>query len=86
MALNVQSGILEVDLHGMNQQQAKTRIDSLLRSSCKGVYRIRVIHGYSGGTALRDMVRKSYRSHPKILRVELGMNPGITDLVLRELY
>ena len=85
-ALQTHSSILEVDLHGLNQHQAKIRIDSVLRGSCKGVYRIRVIHGYSGGTALRDMVRKAYRSHPKILRVELGMNPGITDLVLRELY
>ena len=86
MALNVHGGILEVDLHGLNQFQAKARIDSVLKGSCKGVYRIRVIHGYTGGTALRDMVRKTYRSHPKILRVELGMNPGVTDLVLRDLF
>ncbi len=86
MALNTHGGILEVDLHGLNQHQAKIKIDSVLRGSCKGVYRIRIIHGYTGGTALRDMVRKTYRSHPKIIRVELGMNPGITDLVLRELY
>lgn len=86
MALNTHGGILEVDLHGLNQHQAKIKIDSVLRGSCKGVYRIRIIHGYTGGTALRDMVRKTYRSHPKIIRVELGMNPGITDLVLRELF
>lgn len=86
MALTSHSGILEVDLHGLNQHQAKVKIDSVLRGSCKGVYRIRIIHGYTGGTALRDMVRKTYRSHPKIIRVELGMNPGITDLVLRELF
>lgn len=86
MAFSPRSGILEVDLHGLNQHQAKIKIDSVLRSSCKGVYRIRIIHGYTGGTALRDMVRKTYRSHPKIIRVELGMNPGVTDLVLRELF
>ena len=77
-------GIIEVDLHGMNTHQAKIAIDSKLRQAKAGTYRIRVIHGYRGGTALRDMIRKSYRSHPKIVRIELGLNPGETDLVLRE--
>jgi len=49
-----------------------------------GVYRIRVIHGYTRGTALRDFIRSRYRHHPKVLRVEAGLNPGATDLVLRE--
>lgn len=80
------NSVIELDLHGCNQYQAKLRIDSALRQAGKSVYRIRVIHGYTGGTALRDMVRKTYRRHPKILRVELGLNPGVTDLVLRELY
>ena len=80
------SGTIEVDLHGFNQYQAKQCIDSALKRANKSVYRLRVIHGYSSGTALRDMVRKTYRRHPKVLRVELGMNPGVTDLVLRELY
>ena len=46
--------------------------------------RIRVIHGYTRGTALRDFIRSRYRHHPKVLRVEAGLNPGATDLVLRE--
>lgn len=78
------AGIVEIDLHGMNCTQARTRIDAALRRSTRGVYRIRLIHGYNGGTALRDMIRRQYRSHPQILRVEFGMNPGETDLVLRE--
>lgn len=77
-------GIIELDLHGMNTHQAKIAIDSKLRQAKAGTYRIRLIHGYRGGTALRDMIRQSYRSHPKILRIELGLNPGETDLVLRE--
>ena len=31
------------------------------------------------------MIRKTYAKHPKVLRLELGMNMGATDLVLREL-
>ena len=34
---------------------------------------------------LRDAVRARYASHPKVRRIELGLNPGETDLVLREL-
>lgn len=80
----MQAGILEVDLHGMNTYQARITIDSRLKRASGAVYRIRLIHGYRGGTALRDMIRAQYRSHPRILRIELGLNPGETDLVLRE--
>lgn len=78
------AGILELDLHGMNTYQAKIAIDSQLKRASSGVYRLRLIHGYHGGTALRDMIRETYRHHPRVLRIELGLNPGETDLVLRE--
>ena len=80
------SGIWELDVHEMNQFQAKTYIDSQLKRAKEDVYIIRIIHGYNRGTALRDMVRKEYRSHPKVKRVEASLNPGITDLVLRDLF
>ncbi len=69
----------------MTQIQAMAAVDAVLRRTKGEVYRLRVIHGYRSGTALRDMIRRRYASHPKVLRVELGLNPGITDLVLREL-
>ena len=80
----MQPGLLELDLHGMNAYQAKTAVDAALRRAKGGTSRLRLIHGYRGGTALRDMLRTAYRSHPKVLRIELGLNPGETDLVLRE--
>ena len=80
----MQAGILELDLHGMNTHQAKIAIDSQLKRAKGSVYRLRLIHGYRGGTALRDMIRETYRHHPRVLRVELGLNPGETELVLRE--
>ncbi|MFA6948416.1 MAG: Smr/MutS family protein [Eubacteriales bacterium] len=80
------AGIIELDLHGLTAAAAKTYIDSALKRAGRDVYRIRVIHGYHSGTALRDMVRSSYRASAKVLRVEFGMNLGETDLVLRELY
>ena len=78
------AGIRELDLHGCNLTQARTAIDAALRRAGPGVYRLRLIHGYHRGTELRDMIRREYGNHPKVLRLELGLNPGVTDLVLRE--
>ena len=78
------SGIWELDLHGMNICPARAAVDAALRRAKGGTYRIRVIHGFSRGTALRDMIRREYARHPKVLRLEIGLNPGETDLVLRE--
>ena len=75
----------EIDVHQMTKVQAITAIDAMLKRAGSGVYRIRVIHGYHSGTALRDAVRAHYRGHPKVLRIEIGLNPGETDLILREL-
>ena len=78
------AGTITIDLHGMTCYQAQVAIDAALRRAGGGVYRLRVIHGYHGGTQIRDMVRRQYAQHPKVLRVELGLNQGATDLVLRE--
>ena len=80
------NGLIELDIHGMNKYQAKVYIDSQLKRAKADSYIIRVVHGYRGGTELRDMVRKEYKSHPKVKRVEYGLNPGETSLILRELY
>ena len=78
------AGIMEIDLHGKNAYQAKVTLDAALRRASAGTYRIRCIHGYHGGTALRDMVRREYSRHPRVVRIETGIGPGVTDLVLRE--
>ncbi len=81
----MQPGIMEIDVHGMTRYQAKVFIDSRLKRADLSVYRVRVIHGYRGGTELRDMVLKEYgRNHSKVLRVAYSLNPGETELVLRE--
>lgn len=81
----MQSGFLEIDVHGMTKAQAITAIDARLRQAGGAVYRLRIIHGFHGGTVLRDAVRAHYRNHPKIKRIELSLNPGETDLILKEL-
>lgn len=80
----VTGGVVELDLHGMTQVQAKAAVDAALRRAGGSVYRLRVIHGYRGGTQLRDMLRREYGKHPKVKRLEVGLNPGATDLILRE--
>ena len=80
----MQSGIVNVDLHGKNTYQAKVTLDALLRRAGAGTYRIRVIHGSHGGTALRDFIRAEYSRHPKVRRLVLSPDGGATELVLRE--
>ncbi len=74
-------GIVEIDLHGKNVYQARLTIDAALRRARNGTYRLRIIHGYQGGTALRDMVRQEYAG--RVARVVI-LDQGRTDLVLRE--
>lgn len=81
----ISESIIEINVHNMTRYQAQIAIDAKLRRAPASCYRIRVIHGYHGGTALRDMIRREYANNPKVRRIELGLNPGITDLVLREL-
>lgn len=75
--------IVEIDVHNMTLYQAKIAIEAKLKRA-KGAYRIRIIHGYHGGTVLRDAIRRDYAKHPQVMRIELGLNQGETDLVLRE--
>lgn len=79
-----QAGVLTLDLHGKNTYQAKTAADALLRRAGGSVYRIRLIHGCHGGTALRDFLRQEYARHPRVRRLVLSPDGGATELVLRE--
>lgn len=78
------AGILTTDLHGKNTYQAKVTVDALLRRAGNGTYRIRLVHGYHGGTALREFLRAEYACHPKVKRIMLSPDGGTTELVLRE--
>ncbi|MCX4370572.1 MAG: hypothetical protein OSJ58_01950 [Dysosmobacter sp.] len=77
-------GVVTVDLHGKNTYQAKITIDALLRRTGGGTYRLRLIHGCHGGTALRDFIRETYATHPKVCRLLCSPDGGATELVLRE--
>ena len=78
------SGVVTADLHGKNTYQAKVTVDALLRRATAGTYRLRLVHGYHGGTALRDFIRQEYGHHPKVKRLISSPDGGTTELVLRE--
>lgn len=75
--------VLEINVHGLSVAEAKSTINKTLKNLNQNVRVVRIVHGYHGGDRIARMVRKTYRSHPLIERVELSMNPGITDLIIR---
>ena len=83
--MKMSSGFQEIEVHHMTKVQAITAIDARLRRADSSVYQLKVIHGYHSGTVIRDAVRAHYKDHPKVKRIELGLNPGETDLILRDL-
>lgn len=80
------AGIIEIDVHGKNVEMAIKEIKRYLNNAGTGTYRIRIIHGYHGGTKIRDCVwdEFSYGREPKVKRITMGDNLGITELILRE--
>ncbi|MBR3039482.1 MAG: Smr/MutS family protein [Lachnospiraceae bacterium] len=77
--------IIELDLHGLSSEEARYRIEKAVKEAGSGVYRIRCIHGYHGGTRIKEMIRREfgYGLEPKIKSIQNGDNEGITELVLR---
>ena len=73
---------MEVNLHEMDVPQARKWLEAKVTSAPKKIREIVVIHGYRGGTALMNMVRKSFR-HPRVIRKVVGMNQGTTILILK---
>ena len=77
---------VKIDLHGLRQDEAVKRIDKAIAAAGSTTYQIQLIHGYNRGTSLRSMIYDWYRYGPKVKRIVPGDNPGITVLILKELY
>mgnify|MGYP002510662266 CR=1 FL=1 len=54
------NGIIEIDVHGKNVESAIEEIRKYLNNAKPSVYRIRIIHGYHGGTGIRDGIREEF--------------------------
>ena len=77
---------VKVDLHGLTQEEAIRVIDRALADAGPMTYQLQLIHGYNRGTKLRSMIYDEYKYEPKVKRIIPGDNPGITVMVLKELY
>lgn len=77
----------DIDCHGMTVQKALSAVERIVRNADRSVYVIRVIHGFHGGTRIRDAIldEYSYGRNPKVKEVRGGFNEGITELVLKPL-
>lgn len=80
------SAFVKIDLHGLRQEEAMKVIDKAIKDADAMTYQIHLIHGYNRGTSLRTMIYDWYRYDPKVKRIIPGNNPGVTVLVMRELY
>ena len=80
------SAFVKIDLHGLTQEEAIKVIDKAIASAGPMTYQLQLIHGYHRGTNLRTMIYDWYKYEPKVKRIIPGDNPGITVLVMKELY
>lgn len=71
----------EIDIHNMTHDQAKRYIIQFLNKVNGSVKEVSVIHGYTNGTVLLEMVQKGLK-HPKIKAKVKSFNTGITILIL----
>ncbi len=72
---------VEVDIHNMCRAEAKVYLERFLSQAGSEIKEVVVIHGYSSGTVLRDMVRNRLKHH-RIKGRALSLNPGVTTLFL----
>lgn len=80
------SAFVKIDLHSLTQDEAIKVIDKAIANAGPTTYQLQLVHGYHRGTNLRTMIYDWYKYEPKVKRIMPGDNPGITILVLRELY
>ena len=74
---------IEADIHGMRVLEAKRELETLIGRADKSIREIVVIHGYHGGSALKNMVRSELRL-PRIQQKILSLNQGETTLLLKK--
>ena len=74
---------IEADIHGMRVLEAKRELETLIGRADKSIREIVVIHGYHGGSALKNMVRSELRHH-RIQQKILSLNQRETTLLLKK--
>ena len=72
---------VEIDLHGMRKDEVIFRLEKYLDFVPGDIERITLIHGFNGGTVIRDTVRSF--SHKKIKQIFKGLTDGQTIFILK---
>jgi len=73
---------LSVDVHGLDRAAARKKVMDFIMSAPAGTKKITVVHGFVGGTVLRDTVRSMW--HAKIADIVPDFaNDGVTTIYLR---
>lgn len=72
----------EIDIHGLTVAEAKRELISFLNRIDNRANEVEVIHGYQGGQALLNFVRKEFK-HPRVEKKLLSLNQGITTLKIK---
>ena len=71
-----------IDLHGLTCEEAVLQLIEHLDALPKAVRAVEVTHGYSHGTTLKRMVKQDF-FHWRVTDKQVGLNPGITWLLLK---
>lgn len=74
---------ISIDLHNMPLIQARREMQKLLKSCSSSVDEIEVIHGYNSGDKILRYIRTELK-HPKIERKYIGLNNGVTNIILKK--
>jgi dsDNA-specific endonuclease/ATPase MutS2 len=75
--------ILTIDIHGMVEFDAIKTLEKFIANAPKNCAEIIVIHGYTQGSILKDMVRNPNKLRSRrIKKRKLTMNQGETILEL----
>ncbi len=72
----------EIDIHGMTELEAKREIEKYIASLPKDAKELRIIHGYHGGSVLKELVRGNKIRSKRIDRKKFTMNQGETIYLL----
>lgn len=82
-----QEPYIDIDVHGMTSDQAIEKIELLISKANSSTYRIRIVHGFNRGNSIQRAIYRElgHGLNPKVIRIVGGDNPGITEIVLREL-
>lgn len=78
-----EGNILNVDIHGMRVEEAKSRLQTIIANCGADVKEIVVIHGYNKGQALKNMVRNELEA-PRIKRIRAAYNAGQSVIELKK--